>query len=142
MLILRHSPYYKFGVAISFFKSLKLKIKNNIIKIVFHQASKSMCYILLFFPSGHEFFFVMVSFESSTKRLHVLGDVGRILVLWDGERRKQVGYVISFSDSVYQNPYISRKGLSNLRATGEVIFPKFKIWFHFLKLEISISTNT
>lgn len=47
------------------------------------------------------------------------------------------------SDSVYQNLHISiQRRPSILRTIGKVIFSKFNIYFHFPKLDISISPET
>lgn len=139
VLILRHSTYYKFGVATV--QSLKLRIKNN--WNIFALSIKILVIYFLFFFSLDMRIFVSISLGSLTNRLHVVGGVGRNLVLWAGERRKQIGCTSPFLIQFTKILILPERGrLSILRATGEIVFRKFKIWLYFLKLEISTSPDT
>lgn len=109
-------------------------------KIVLHQASKSLCYILLILVGSC--LYIRVSLSSLTeKNVHSRNSAGPGF-LGRGEKQRQCG--LSFSDSVYQNLHISiQRRPSILRTIGKVIFsPKFNIYFHFPKLDISISPET
>lgn len=125
-LLLKKKPGY---CNYSFFKSFKLRIKKHIMKIVLHQASKSLCYILLILVGSCVY--IRVSLSSLTeKNVHSRNSAGPGF-LGRGEKQAQCG--ISFSDSVYQNLHISiQRRPSILRTIGKVIFsPKFNYLFSF-----------
>ena len=107
--------------------------------IVLHQASKSLCYILLLLVG--RCLYIRVSLSSLTKKPYIPGR-GQDPVFWRGERNRcnvQFPFLTQFTKITFQY----RGKPSILRATHKVIFsPKFKICFHFPKLDISISSET
>lgn len=112
----------------SFFKSFKLKIKKNIMIIVLHQASKSLCYILLLLVG--RCLYIRVSLSSLTKKPYIPGR-GQDPVFWRGERNRcnvQFPFLTQFTKITFQY----RGKPSILRATDKVIFfPQIQDLFSF-----------